>query len=65
MTAPADLVVRPRRLALVCRLTAAVVVVLFAVVARALGGGPDGDAQFRLPDQIAFFLLGCLIAEPS
>ena len=64
MTAPAGdtVVVRPRRLTLVCRGTAVVVVVLFAVVARALGGGPAGDAQFRLPDQIAFFLLGCLIA---
>ena len=56
------LVVRPRRLTQVCWGVAALMVVLFAVVAKALGGGPAGDAQFRLADQIAFFLLGVLIA---
>ena len=60
MSAP--LVVRPRRLTRVCWGVAVLVVVLFGVVARALGGGPAGDAQFRLADQVAFFVLGCLIA---
>ena len=56
------LVVRPRRLTRVCWGVAGLLVVLFAVIARALGGGPAGDAQFRLADQIAFFLLGVVIA---
>jgi hypothetical protein len=55
-------VARPRRLTQVCWLVAAVVVVVFGVLAVALGRGPEGDAQFRLADQIAFFLLGVLIA---
>ena len=60
MTAP--VVVRPRRLTAVCCLVAVVVLVVFGVLAVALGRGPEGDAQFRLPDQIAFFLLGVIIA---
>lgn len=55
-------VVRPRVLARVCRAIAAAIVVLFAVLAVALGGGPAGPARFLLADQIAFFLLGVLIA---
>lgn len=55
-------VVRPRRLTRVCWGVAVFVAVLFGIVARALGGGPAGDAQFMLADQIAFFLLGLLIA---
>lgn len=62
MTGPTPLVVRPRVLSRVCCGIAAAVVVFFAVVAVALGGGPDGAAQFRLPDQIAFFLLGVVVA---
>lgn len=54
--------VRPRRLTRVCWGVAVLVTVLFGLVARALGGGPAGGAQFRLPDQIAFFVLGLLIA---
>ncbi len=53
---------RPRRLTQVCWLVAALVVVVFAVLAVALGRGPEGDAQFRTADQVAFFLLGVLIA---
>lgn len=53
---------RPRRLTRVCWLVAALVVVVFGVLAVALGRGPEGDAQFRLADQIAFFVLGLLVA---
>ena len=56
------MVARPRRLTTVCWLVSALVVVVFGVLAVALGRGPEGDAQFRLADQIAFFLLGLLIA---
>ncbi len=59
---PGPVVVRPRVLARVCWAIAAAVVVLFAVLAVALGGGPEGPAQFLLADQIAFFGLGVLIA---
>lgn len=58
----APLVIRPRRLTLVCRLLAAVVVAVSAVLAVALGRIPSGDAKFRVPDQIAFLLLGVAIA---
>ena len=60
MSAP--VVARPRRLTKVCWLVAALVVVVFGVLAVALGRGPEGDAQFRLADQIAFFVLGLLVA---
>ena len=60
--APARVVARPRRLTRVCWGVAALVVVVSAVLAVALGRGPAGDAQFRLPDQIAFFCLGLLVA---
>ena len=55
-------VARPRRLTKVCWLLAAVVTVVFGVLAVALGRGPEGDAQFRLADQIAFFVLGLIVA---
>ena len=55
-------VARPRRLTRVCWLVAALVVAVFGVLAVALGRGPEGDAQFRLADQIAFFVLGLIIA---
>ena len=60
MSAP--VVARPRRLTAVCWAVAALVVVVFGVLAVALGRGPEGDAQFRTADQIAFFLLGVIIA---
>ncbi len=53
---------RPRRLTRVCWLVATLVVVVFGVLAVALGRGPEGAAQFRLADQIAFFVLGLLVA---
>ena len=59
---PQPVVARPRRLTKVCWLVAALVVVVFGVLAVALGRGPEGDAQFRLADQIAFFVLGLLVA---
>ena len=53
---------RPVKLTRVCWGVAALVMVVFTVVAIALAGGPEGDAQFRLPDQIAMVLLGALIS---
>jgi hypothetical protein len=53
---------RPVVLTRVCWAVAGLVVVVFTVVAVALGGGPEGDAQFRLPDQIAMVVLGLLVA---
>ena len=54
-------VARPRRLTKVCWLVAALVVVVFGILAVALGRGPEGDARFRIADQVAFFYLGELI----
>ena len=62
MTGAAPVVVRPRRLAQVCWAVAAVVVVAFGAVTIALGNAPEGDVQFRTADQVAFFLLGLLLA---
>ena len=56
------LVVRPRRLTRVCVGLAVLVVALFTVVAVALGRGGDGDAAFRLADQVAMVGLGVLVA---
>ncbi len=53
---------RPRRLTKVCWLVAALVVVVFGVLAVALWSGPEGDAQVRTADQVAFFVLGLLVA---
>ena len=58
MSAP--LVVRPRRLRLVVRLAAALLLGTFTVVAVMLGR-VEGDAAFRLPDQIAMIALGALL----
>lgn len=55
-------VVRPRRLTRVCWATAVVVTVLFGVVAYGLGRGTSGAAQFQVVDQVAFFLLGLMLA---
>ena len=59
MTAP--LVVRPRRLAQVCRGTAAVLLSVFVVVAVGLGRGAEGQV-FGLADQLAMVGLGLLLA---
>ena len=56
------LVVRPRRLTRVCVGLAVLVVALFTVVAVALGRGQDGDAAFRLADQLSMVGLGVLVA---
>lgn len=53
---------RPIRLTRVCWGVAALVMVVFSVVAVALGSGPEGKAQFRLGDQIAMVLLGALVS---
>lgn len=55
-------VVRPRKLTRMCWGLSVLVLVLFGVIAVALGRGSDGDAAFRLPDQLAMFGLGALIA---
>lgn len=54
-------VVRPRKLTRVCWALSVLVVVLFGVVAVALGRA-SGEAAFRLPDQLAMFGLGLLTA---
>lgn len=56
------LVVRPRQLTRVCWAIAGFVVVVFALLAVALGRGPVGPSTFRLADQIAFSGLGVVIA---
>jgi hypothetical protein len=62
VSAASRVVSRPVVLTRVCWAVAAVVVAVFTVVAIALGGGPPGDAQFQLPDQIAMVCLGLLVA---
>lgn len=62
MNVPDQVVVRPRRLTRVCWGVAVLTLVGFAGVAVALGTGTDGEAAFRLSDQIAMFGLGVLIA---
>ena len=59
---PDRVLVRPRRLTRVCWALSVLVLVLFAVIAVALGQGIEGDATFRLPDQIAMFGIGVLLA---
>ena len=56
------LVLRPRRLLIVCRLAGATLLVVFGVVAYLLPRGSAGGQQFGLPDQIAFFCIGALLA---
>ena len=60
------LVVRPRKLIRICVGLAAFVLVGFGIVAYALGrtGGDGGQGQitFRLPDQLALFGIGVLLA---
>ena len=63
MTAPRMTVTsRPVKLTRVCWGVAALVMVVFIAVAIALAGGPEGDAQFQLADQIAMVLLGALVS---
>jgi hypothetical protein len=58
-------VVRPRRLLVVTRILAVVVVVVFAVLALLLPRGEAGGQVFGPPDQIAFFGIGLLIAAAA
>ena len=53
---------RPRRLVLVCRVVAAVVVVVFGVLAVLLPRGSSEGQQFGAADQLAFFAIGLLLA---
>lgn len=62
MTVPDRVVSRPVLLTRVCWGVAALVVAVFTVVAIALGSGPPGGAQFKLPDQIAMICLGLILA---
>ena len=54
--------VTPRRLTRVCRLTAALVVAVFGVLAVLLPRGSGGGQQFGLADQLSFFAIGVLLA---
>jgi len=58
---PAPVLVRPVRLVRVCRFAAALLVVVFTVVALSLRAG-GGDDVFGLADQVAMVLLGVLAA---
>ena len=66
MTAP--LVIRPRKLIRICAGLAVFVLVGFGIVAYALGrtgasgNGAQGQITFRLPDQLALFGIGVLLA---
>ena len=60
MTEP--VVVRPRRLVLVCWSVAVLVIVVFGVLALLLPTGESESASFGLADQVAFFVLGLLLA---
>lgn len=57
-----SLQIRARRLTLVCRCTAAGVLVAFGVIAVLLPRGSVGGRQFRLVDQLLFFGLGAVLA---
>lgn len=56
-----SVVVRPRKLTIVCWVLAVGIVVAFVVIAVALGR-TEGDAGFRLADQVAMVGLGVLFA---
>lgn len=58
-----SVVIGPRRLLLVCRATAALVVAAFTSIAVVLPRGIIQGRQFGLPDQILFFLLGVATAS--
>lgn len=55
------LVIRPRRLLVVCRTAAVVVLLTFAVLAVLLPRGSAGGQQFQVADQVAFFGIGVLL----
>lgn len=57
-----SLELRPRKLVLVCRGVAVVVVVVFAVLAVLLPAGSGDGQQFGPADQVAFFAIGLLLA---
>ena len=59
---PPPVEARPVVLTRVCWGVAVLVMVVFVAVAVALGSATTGDAQFRLPDQIAMGVLGGLLA---
>ena len=54
--------IRPRRLVRVCWSVAALVVVVFGVLALLLPTGQSESASFGVADQVAFFVLGLIIA---
>ena len=56
------LVLRPRRLLVVCRAAGAVRLVVFAALANQLPRRTSGGEQFGLADQVAFFFIGVLLA---
>jgi hypothetical protein len=56
------LVVRPKRLLVVCRVAGVVLLVVFGVLAVLLRRGTAGGQQFGIGDQIAFFGIGVLLA---
>ncbi|MDP9436227.1 MAG: PH domain-containing protein [Actinomycetota bacterium] len=63
MTGPGGtLIVRPQRLVLVGRAVAVLVVGVFGVLALLLPRGEVDGVAFGPADQVAFFLIGCLIA---
>lgn len=53
---------RPRRLLVACRFAGGLLLVVFGLVAYLLPQGSAGGQQFGLPDQIAFFGIGLLLA---
>lgn len=53
---------RPQRLRVVCWVSAAAIVALFAVIATALRGETEGGGAFGLGDQLAMVGLGVLVA---
>lgn len=60
MTVSAPVVLRPRKLVLVCRVGAVAIVVVFGAVATTLRTAGAGQI-FGLADQIAMFVLGLLL----
>ncbi|MCU1593621.1 MAG: hypothetical protein JWO12_1013 [Frankiales bacterium] len=52
----------PRKLTLVCRLVAVLVVVAFGVISALLPGVSEDGTVFGPADQIAFFAIGVLLA---
>lgn len=60
MTEP--VVLRPRRLLIVCRSASALLIVVFALLAYLLPRGEAGGQRFGPVDQIAFFGIGVLLS---